>query len=255
MKKKVLSLLLALLILICSTPLTLMAATMEADDTGSGDVISGIPLVSIEPIERHTMTSTKVRAPAKPDASGYANFIIKATGAITGDITVHYETEDLSAIAQAGDYEEKIGSVVLTRENPEVQISIKTSRADYSINLNIWADQKGDGEELNSAYISRSFLVKLTGVEGNAVLDKDTDPDDGIDMDNTQVECALLAEHSLVAYKFWKGDTVLAPYTFIGKYEIKNIFNTNIFFLLITVFADVLNISSSVFADVSSSEP
>lgn len=224
MKKKVLSLFLALLILFGSMPLNLLAAAAESDDSGENDSSSGAPVVSIEPVSRHTVTNKEVDAPAKPDASGYAHFIIKATGAITGDITVHYTTEDLSAVANAGDYEAKSGAVVLTRENPEVQISIKTSRSEYSITLNIDGDK--NGKQLNYAYISRSFLVKLTKVEGNAVLDKDTDPDDGIDTDNTQVECALLAEHSLDAYKFKQGDTVLTPYTYYGKYDLVNFLNT-----------------------------
>ena len=220
MKKKVLSLLLALLILFCSTPLTLMAATMEYDDSGANNTNSAAPLVSIEPVTRHTITNTTVRAPAKPDASGYAHFIIKATGAITDDITVYYTTEDLSAVAEAGDYEEKSGSVVLTKDEPQVQISVKTARTEYSISVNIHNGSK------NYTYLSRSFLVKLTGVKGNAVLDKDTNPDDGIDMDNTKAECALLAEHNLEAYEF-TGGTVLTPYTWYGKYDLNKALTTD----------------------------
>ena len=211
MKKKVLSLLLALLILFGSMPLNLLVAATEID--GSADVKSNAPKVSIEPLTRHTITSTKIKAPAKPDASGYAHFIIKATGEITEDITVYYTTEDLSAVADAGDYEEKSGSVVLTKEDPEVQISVKTARTEYSISINIHNGAN------NYNYLSRSFLVKLTDVEGNAVLDKDTNPDDGIDTDNTKAECALLAEHNLEAYEFTDG-TVLTPYTWYGKYDL-----------------------------------
>ena len=215
MKKKVLSMLLVLLIVISLVPFTLLTAAAEELGNIMRDALDTSPRVSIEAVEKHAITNTSADAPAKPGADGYAYFIIKATGEITGDITVHYTTEDLSAIASANDYEAKSGSVVLTKENPEVRIMVKTSRAEYSINLNVHGGSK------NYSYISRSFLVKLTGVEGNAVLDNGGD--DG--KDRTQVECALLAEHSLDAYQF-DSASVLTPYTWYGKYDIVNALNT-----------------------------
>ena len=203
MKKKVLSLLLALLIIACSLPWTAISAAAE---TLKGEE-SSAPIVSIEPEESY---NTSV-ALAKPDASGYARFIIKATGEITEDITVYYATEDQSAIASAGDYEAKIGSVVLTKEKPQVDIAIKTVRADYSINVNVH-----NGSE-NYNYLSRSFLVKLTGVSGSGAK---------ADKNKSQVECALLAEHSLEAYSF-SGTVVLAPYTSYGRYNLLNVLKTD----------------------------
>ena len=206
MKKKVLSLLLALLILVCSLPWT--AISVAAETLNSGE--SGAPIVSIEPEESYDLSSSSI-ALAKPDASGYARFIIKATGEITEDITVYYATEDQSAIAVAGDYEAKIGSVVLTKEKPQVDIAIKTVRADYSINVNVH-----NGSE-NYNYLSRSFLVKLTGVSGSGAK---------ADKNKSQVECALLAEHSLEAYSF-SGTTVLTPYTSYGRYNLLNVLKTD----------------------------
>ena len=160
MKKRVLSLFLALLMILASMPLTLLSAAAEglgsiADDESSESPTK--PIVSIEPVERYNTNAVL----AKPDASGYVHLVIKAIGEITEDITVYYATEDISAIEVAGDYEAASGSVVLTKGDPEVEILIKTHRARYSITID------------KSSYISRSFKVKLTGVSDNAKLKED----------------------------------------------------------------------------------
>lgn len=205
MKKKVLSLILALLILVGMIPSALISAAADIID----DITSNAPIVTIEPQEKHNARYGEPQA--KPDASGYAHFIIKATGEITDDITVYYATEDISAIAEAKDYEPKIGSVVLTKDTPEVKISVYTSKCEYSVTTHIHGGYK------YVFYNSRSFLVKLTGVTGNAQIDKNG---------GDRVECALNAEHALEAYKVDSENTVLTPYTWFGKYEIKNFLNT-----------------------------
>ena len=204
MKKKVLSLILALLMMVGMIPSALISAAVDIID----DITSNAPIVTIEPQEKHNARYGEPQA--KPDASGYAHFIIKAQGEITDDITVYYATEDISAIAEAKDYEPKIGSVVLTKDTPEVKISIYTSKCDYSILTHAYRGK-------NSYYYARSFLVKLTGVTGNAEIDKNG---------GDRVVCALNAEHALEAYMF-SDVTVLMPYTSYDKYEIKNFLNTD----------------------------
>lgn len=204
MKKKVLSLILALLMMVGIIPSALVSAAADIID----DITSDAPVVTIEPQEKHNARYGEPQA--KPDASGYAHFIIKAQGEITDDITVYYATEDISAIAEAKDYEPKIGSVVLTKDTPEVKISVYTSKCDYSIQAHAYRGK-------NSYYYSRNFLVKLTGVTGNAQIDK---------KGGDRVLCALNAEHSLEAYMF-SDTTVLMPYTSYDKYDIKNFLNTD----------------------------
>lgn len=187
-------------------PSALVSAAVDIID----DLTSNAPIVTIEPQEKHNARYGEPQA--KPDASGFAHFIIKAQGEITEDITVYYATEDLSAIAEAKDYVPKIGSVVLTKDTPEVKISIYTSKCEYSVMTHIHGGYK------YVFYNSRSFLVKLTGVTGNAQIDKNG---------GDRVECALNAEHALEAYKVDSENTVLTPYTWLGKYEIKNFLNTD----------------------------
>ena len=121
MKKKILSLFLALLMIFASMPVTLLSAAAEdisnISDGGSGGEDTQKPVVSIEPADVYSQTDELERQIAKPDASGNVYFNIKVTGIITEDITVYYATEDFSAIAAAGDYEAKSGSVVLTKKD------------------------------------------------------------------------------------------------------------------------------------------
>lgn len=217
MKKKVFSLLLALLILLGSIPMTLMTAAAEGISSLADNGDDELPVVSIELVDKHSIKDENGKVIAKPDASGYVHLIIKATNSqgemikdLAEDITVYYATEDLSAVAAAGDYEAKSGSVVLPKANPQVEIFIKTSRAEYSITID------------NSSYISRSFKVKLTGVSENAKLKED--PKENPDANS--VKCSLLAEHNLKAYGFREA-TVLSPYTSFENYDLINVLTTN----------------------------
>ena len=229
MKKKVFSLLLALLIIMGSMPLTLLSVAAEGVVAAAESIAAAAesiapaasteydptkPLVIIVPVTSYPTTSLRDPAPARPDASGYAHFYITAVPIegkthIDEDITVNYYTEDKSALASAGDYEAASGTVVLTKEENTVEIVIKTSMADYSINLNVIGGRE------NYNYISRSFLVKIDVVSGLARVD-----------DRTVVECALLAEHNLQAYKY-SNATVLAPYTSYGNYNLSNVLVTD----------------------------
>ena len=222
MKKKVLSLLLALLIILGSIPMTLLSAAAEEisniSDGGSGGGDTQKPVVSIEPADVYSQKDELGYRIAKPDASGNVYFNIKVTGIITEDITVYYATEDRSAIAAAGDYEAKSGSVVLTKKDYEnqnseesgeqnqktttVQISVKTTRAEYSIII-------------DNAYVSRNFKVKLTGVSENAVIDAYAN----------EAKCSLQSEHLLYAVVDGK-NAVLEPYSGIGGYRISNFLKT-----------------------------
>lgn len=209
MKKRIFSLLLALLIILGSMPLTLLSAAAESAAPASTPDYTK-PLVMIVPSKRHFGRDTE---PAAPDASGYACFEIIAVplegkNHLEEDITVNYYTEDKSAIAAAGDYEAKSGTVVLTKDKNYVEIAVKTYKADYAINLHV------DGGNKNYNYISRSFLFKIEIVSGNARVD-----------DRDEVECALLAEHTLEAYKY-PNTTVLAPYTSHGNYNLVNVLVT-----------------------------
>lgn len=226
MKKKILSLLLALLIILGSIPMTLLSVAAEESsnisDDGSGGGDTQKPVVSIEPTDVYSEKNELGYPIAKPDASGNVYFNIKVTGVITEDITVYYATEDLSAIAAAGDYEAKSGSVVVTPKDYEnqnsgesgeqnqktttVQISVKTTRAEYSVSID-YNDYV--------AYESRNFYILLTGVSENAV----------IDIYNDVVECSLLSEHYLNTVLY--GQTVvLEPYSGTGGYRISNFLKT-----------------------------
>ena len=210
MKKRVLSSLLAVVIVLGAIPLALLSIVANALDSGSGDTDSGAPVISIEPTTKHI--SNKNDSPAKPDASGYAHFIIKATGTLTEDVTVYYATQDMSAVASAGDYNAVSDSVILTNENSEVQISVQTARTEYSVKLNT----KSHAGDSAYKYFSRSFLVKLTAVEGNAV----------IDTERSEVECALLAEHNLDAYSSASSAMVMKPYSGQNDFTLLNFLKT-----------------------------
>ena len=152
MKKRIFSLLLALLIILGSMPLTLLSAAAESAAPAASTPDYSKPLVIIVPSKRHSITSKRDTAPAAPDASGYAYFEIVAVPVegkahLEEDITVNYYTEDKSAIAAAGDYEAKSGTVVLTKDKNYVEIAVKTYKADYAINLHV------DGGNKNYNYI------------------------------------------------------------------------------------------------------
>lgn len=190
-------------------PFTLLSVAAEEIGNTVRDATSNAPVVSIEPEERYDVRNN---AQAKPDAAGYIYLTIKATGEITDDITVYYTTEDASAVADAGDYDETSGSVVLTKDSPEAKIGIRTSRSEYGIYLHKHDLRVLPNGILNAYYYSRSFNVKLTGVTGNAKLD---------DKGGDRVECALLAEHTLDAYEF-PDQISLTPYTWYGKQVYRN---------------------------------
>lgn len=201
MKKRILCLFLTLLIIVGIMPISIIAAAAEEIGDMVQKSMSKAPVVSIEATEKYGVKNI-----AKPNASGNIFLTIKATGEITEDITVYYTTEDMSAIAGI-DHEAKSGSVVLTKDKPQAEIGIWTTRSEYSMNVHV------SGGQLNYKYLSRNFWVKLTGVEGNARI-----ADSG---KGDKIECAVLAEHNLEAYLFDK-TLVLTPYTWYGQYEIKD---------------------------------
>ena len=204
MKKKVLSLFMALLILFGAIPLNLLAAAAESYDSGeNNDSSDGRPVISIVSIHEHVTTNPNEKNYASPrEDLGEAYFRIRTFDKLTEPVTVHYATEDKSAIASAGDYEATSGSVVLTPDNPEVIVSVKTPKTEYAIDVHVH-----NGHRYYS-YLSLTFVIKITGIEGNAVIDEN----------NKEVVCALLAEHHLVAYQY-DGLMVMSPYTHNENYK------------------------------------
>ena len=176
-------------------PMTLLTVLAEGSD--------GI-LVSIEPVTIQSATG----GAGKPDASGYARFVIKASSAPTSNITVYYKTGDLSAIAESGDYEAQSGAVVLTPTAYEAQISIKTERTEHAV---VYYDVF-DGNWNNVSYTSRKFEVMLTDVVGDA----------DIDSENDRAECVLNAEYTYEAIRYGPWKYTFSPYTSAADFCISN---------------------------------
>ena len=66
MKKKVLSLFMALLILFGAIPLNLLAAAAESYDSGENDSSDGLPVISIVSIHEHVTTNPNEKNYASP---------------------------------------------------------------------------------------------------------------------------------------------------------------------------------------------
>ena len=127
MKKRILSLLMALLIISATVTLTLLSVAAEE----SGGTDPDTPVIRLDTPHTHWTSNSKVKDYSKPLSSGelYVRFLVEGT--LTEPVTVYYATEDRTAIASAGDYEATTGSVVLTPEHPEAEIYIKTARRRY----------------------------------------------------------------------------------------------------------------------------
>ena len=195
-------------LLIISATVTLTLLSVAAEESGGTD--PDTPVIRLDTPHTHWTSNSKVKDYSKPLSSGelYVRFLVEGT--LTEPVTVYYATEDRTAIASAGDYEATTGSVVLTPEHPEAEIYIKTARTDYSITVNVHKGNK------SYRYFSRTFVVKITGISGNAVVDEK----------NREKECALLAEHNLLAYEY-DGTMVLSPFTSYGNYTLSNILRTD----------------------------
>ena len=211
MKKRIFSLFLALLIITGTVTLTLLSVSAEeSGGTVIEDTDADKPVIRLDTPHTHWTSNSKVKDYSKPLSSGelYVRFLVEGT--LTEPVTVYYATEDRTAIASAGDYEATTGSVVLTPEHPEAEIYIKTARTDYSITVNVHKGNK------TYRYFSRTFVVKITGISGNAVVDEK----------NREKECALLAEHNLLAYEY-DGTMVLSPFTSYENYTLSNVLRTD----------------------------
>lgn len=184
MKKKILCLILAVLMLVGASPMTVLAAELiEALD-------NSLPIVRISPKYYYDGSEFDEEFRALPDASGTFYFLITVNKfpETEEDLKVYYRTTDFGAVAEWGDYE-SVGVhgdayVVLNKANNyTTTVSVKSKLMDYaSINIR---DEVHDDDRI----ISRRFLFELIGVEGNAVLRKD-DPNH-----RSSVPCYLRAEN------------------------------------------------------------
>lgn len=178
MKKRIISFLLVLIMLFGLTPMTLLTAFAQTVE----ETINPTPKVSIEPETKNEQYGDST---AKPDASGYAHFVIKADPAPENPVWVHYTTADLSAIADSGDYYAQSGTIVLTKEQPERKVVVSTNRTEYSVSTQYTASRK-------VSYEARRFEVVISVVSEGAVLDEK----------NSRAQCALDAEYNFTAFRY-----------------------------------------------------
>ncbi len=174
MKKKILSIILATLMLISSLPLSVLAE-------GLGELLSrsSVPVVSVESkysyFKKDTLPEEFYRA--LPDDEGVFYFDITVDKAPTTDeeIRVYYRTVDETAVAAWGDYED-VGAfeeayVTLNKANGyRARVQVNSTVLDY-------ASRGGDGGTVvieDGALLSRRFIFELTRVDGNAVLHQAT---------------------------------------------------------------------------------
>ncbi len=218
MKKRVLSFILAFIMLFCSIPMTMFLSSAEELSSEEDKSEPYEVKVSIEAHPLSQYTDPDADSPegnpiyaARPSAFGEVWLYIKADKKPTSDITVSYTTSDMSAVAKAGDYEAQTGTVTLTPEKYEVLIAIKTNYAEYGLTVRDY-----ETNEVYS-YSSRKFAVSITSVIGEADLDEN----------KSSVICSLCAEHNLEAYKHTSQNRIfLAPYSYRGAYIFRDFFVT-----------------------------
>lgn len=195
MKKRIISFVLVLIMLFGITPMTFLTAFAESVD----EALDRTPKVSIEPETVHEDYGYGNEL-AKPDASGYAHFVIKVEPAPETPITVSYTTADLSAIADTGDYYAQSGTIVLTKEAPERKVVVSTKRTEFSVSTLYTSSGK-------YPYDSRRFEVVLTDVSEGAELDEE----------NSRAQCALNSEYHFIAMQYSglynDGHAVFSAYT------------------------------------------
>ena len=170
MKKKILSLILALLIFMGALPLSILA---DAADTPPPNTR---PVVSVTSVYSYS-DSRPNEFRALPDNEGnfYLDIALDKAPDNDEDIVVYYRTVDDSAVSAWGDYE-SVGArdeayVVLTKANGyRARVIVESTILDDGF---ITSDEEGKPNA--SKIVSRRFLFELTRVVGNANLDTSRD--------------------------------------------------------------------------------
>ncbi|MGN0817985.1 MAG: hypothetical protein ACI4L9_03350, partial [Candidatus Coproplasma sp.] len=168
LKNKILKLLLtaALSLFLAITPI--IAVFASGSSGGFAVASEGEPVtVSIRAKTEVDVYGSKV---AMFDSSNKVYFYIEADKAPLEPITVYYRTEDMSAVAAAGDYDAFDGSVTLTKDKPQVLLSVQTykeSCIDENKNL-VTRTSKYDFYEgkYEYYYLGNMFRVMIYRVEG-----------------------------------------------------------------------------------------
>ena len=167
MKKKILCLILAVLLLMGTLPLSVLAA--EVRNAASQNTK---PVVTVTSLYSYSETSpNEFRALPDKEGNFYLDIALDKTPDNDEDIVVYYRTVDDSAVSLWGDYE-SVGTkedayVTLTKANGyKARVVVKSIILDDAF---ITSDESGVQNE--NKIISRRFLFELTRVEGNADLD------------------------------------------------------------------------------------
>ena len=164
MKKRILCIILAMLMLIATLPLSVLASDIAEATTGDNDP----PVVSVSSKEDIANSFG-----ALPDNDGvfYLDISLDKAPKNKGEVIVYYRTVDDSAVAEWGDYE-SVGidaSVTLNQANKyTARVVIKSKILDNGF----YTDDE-NGEPNKDRIISRRFLFELTSVEGDAELSED----------------------------------------------------------------------------------
>ena len=167
MKKKILCLILAVLLLMGTLPLSVLAA--EVRDAVSQNTK---PKVTITSLYSYSETNpNEFRALPDKEGNFYLDIALDKAPNNDEDIVVYYRTVDDSAVSLWGDYE-SVGTkeeayVTLTKANGyKARVVVKSMILDDAF---ITSDESGKQNE--NKIISRRFLFEVTRVEGNADLD------------------------------------------------------------------------------------
>ena len=160
MKKRIISIILAALLMLCSLPLSVLAGEIARAIPDNS-----LPSVTVESLYSYDgKISSEYRA--LPDDEGYFYLDISLTKAPeTGEnIVVYYRTVDDTAVAEWGDYE-GVGAyaeerVTLSKSNGyTARVIIKSKMLDYAFILD------EDGNPSEKRIFSRRFFFEITRVE------------------------------------------------------------------------------------------
>ena len=167
MKKKILCLILAVLLLMGTLPLSVFA-----DAISDATQQNAKPSVIVTSLYSYSETSpNEFRALPDKEGNFYLDIALDKVPNDDEDIVVYYRTVDDSAVSLWGDYE-SVGTkeeayVTLTKTNGyKARVVVKSIILDDAF---ITSDESGTPNE--NKIISRRFLFELTRVEGNADLD------------------------------------------------------------------------------------
>ena len=206
MKKKILCVILALLMLLTTLPLSVFASEVaKAVEEASP------PKVSVSSLYTYKETDPN-ELRALPDNEGmfYLDVTLNKAPSDNSDVVVYYRTVDDSAVAKWGDYEsaEVDAFVTLTKANGyKARVAIESK----ILNIGFYTDD-ASGKSNTDKLISRRFLFELISVTDNATLSES----------NSSLYCYLRATQ----YFYQKNNA--QPYSaFKGKYDYQWKLETN----------------------------